>query len=150
MNRLIATPRGAEVAALAADDGGDEVVGVVEVAEHRAGRQAGPFCDLVDGGGGAALADQVEGGLHDRVAVPLATEAAPVDRRLLDRLPAVVVRLVLVRLPDAHLGLQRIAGLTRGQWFSAAMVAVGVVFLFIIHRRKQPPLGGWARPATKS
>jgi phosphatidylglycerol:prolipoprotein diacylglycerol transferase len=50
----------------------------------------------------------------------------------------------LVRLPDAHLGVERIAGLTRGQWYSGAMVAVGVVFLFIIRGRNRPKIGGWA------
>lgn len=53
-----------------------------------------------------------------------------------------------VRLPDAHLEVQRILGLTRGQWFSAAMIAVGVGFLLWIRRANRAPIGGWARRPT--
>ena len=51
-----------------------------------------------------------------------------------------------VRLPDAHLQHARILGLTRGQWFSAAMILVGLGFLVWIRRRAAERLGGWARP----
>lgn len=36
----------------------------------------------------------------------------------------------VVRLPDAHLAVPRIAGLSRGQWLSAAMAAVGAWLLW--------------------
>ncbi|MBL8746244.1 MAG: prolipoprotein diacylglyceryl transferase [Phycisphaerae bacterium] len=50
-----------------------------------------------------------------------------------------------IRLPDAHLAVQRYAGLSRGQWLSALMVVAGVaILLWISGRSKQPPLGGWA------
>ncbi|MEO1582953.1 MAG: prolipoprotein diacylglyceryl transferase [Planctomycetota bacterium] len=51
----------------------------------------------------------------------------------------------LVRLPDAHLGVPRPLGLSRGQWLSVAMVVIGGGLL--VWRRLVPaePLGGWAR-----
>ncbi|MFG0276122.1 MAG: prolipoprotein diacylglyceryl transferase [Phycisphaerales bacterium] len=49
-----------------------------------------------------------------------------------------------VRLPDDHLQVQRIAGLSRGQWLSVAMIAGGAVVLAIVCRRGAPPMGGWA------
>lgn len=52
------------------------------------------------------------------------------------------------RLPDAGLVHQRILGLSRGQWLSVAMIAVGLAFLAWIRARNTPRLGGWARPAT--
>lgn len=48
-----------------------------------------------------------------------------------------------VRLPDAQLAVQRPLGLSRGQWLSSVMVAVGVFFLFWITRRGGTRLGGW-------
>jgi prolipoprotein diacylglyceryltransferase len=48
-----------------------------------------------------------------------------------------------VRLPDAHLGVARILGLTRGQWFSAAMIGVGIGFMLWIGRKKMERVGGW-------
>jgi phosphatidylglycerol:prolipoprotein diacylglycerol transferase len=51
----------------------------------------------------------------------------------------------LIRLPDAHLGVKRFIGLSRGQWLSALMVVVGTgLILWIARRSKQPPMGGWA------
>ncbi len=47
------------------------------------------------------------------------------------------------RLPDAQLANQRIMGFSRGQWLSAAMVAVGFIALPIIIRRGGKKLGGW-------
>ncbi|CAG0988563.1 Phosphatidylglycerol--prolipoprotein diacylglyceryl transferase [Phycisphaerales bacterium] len=49
----------------------------------------------------------------------------------------------LIRLPDAHLHVQRYLGLSRGQWLSVAMVAVGVVALGVVSRRKVERMGGW-------
>lgn len=50
------------------------------------------------------------------------------------------------RLPDAHLHLQRIAGLSRGQWLSVGMVAIGaVVLIWISLKSKAQPLGGWSK-----
>lgn len=49
-----------------------------------------------------------------------------------------------IRLPDAHLTVPRIAGLSRGQWLSVAMVAVGVILLgWIARRSTKPVVGGW-------
>jgi phosphatidylglycerol:prolipoprotein diacylglycerol transferase len=47
------------------------------------------------------------------------------------------------RLPDDQFAVQRIAGLSRGQWLSAAMVAAGVIVLPLVSRRKVERLGGW-------
>ncbi|MEL7482990.1 MAG: prolipoprotein diacylglyceryl transferase family protein, partial [Planctomycetota bacterium] len=55
----------------------------------------------------------------------------------------------LVRLPDGNLAVQRIMGLSRGQWLSAGMVAIGVVVLVWRLRSKAEKLGGWARPASR-
>lgn len=49
------------------------------------------------------------------------------------------------RLPDAHLAVQRPLGLSRGQWFSLAMVAAGFVASALIRRRGGERMGGWAR-----
>lgn len=43
------------------------------------------------------------------------------------------------RLPDGHLQVARIAGLTRGQWLSAAMIVAGFAFLVPILRRARAP-----------
>jgi phosphatidylglycerol:prolipoprotein diacylglycerol transferase len=50
----------------------------------------------------------------------------------------------LVRLPDA--GLDRVAGLSRGQWLSVLMAAVGLAALALITRGRSAPMPGWARP----
>ena len=42
------------------------------------------------------------------------------------------------RLPDAHLKVQRIAGLSRGQWLSVLMIAAGLVLAFFAAKRKTP------------
>lgn len=49
------------------------------------------------------------------------------------------------RLPDAQLAVQRVMGLSRGQWLSVAMVVVGLVALGIVQRRPVERIGGWAR-----
>jgi phosphatidylglycerol:prolipoprotein diacylglycerol transferase len=50
----------------------------------------------------------------------------------------------LYRLPDADLAVQRIAGLSRGQWLSVVMIAFGLLCLWI--SSKQPGrMGGWGR-----
>ncbi len=49
-----------------------------------------------------------------------------------------------VRLPDAHLAVQRPLGLSRGQWLSAAMVAAGIVLIVWRARSHAEPMGGWA------
>jgi phosphatidylglycerol:prolipoprotein diacylglycerol transferase len=53
------------------------------------------------------------------------------------------------RLPDAHLHIQRILGLSRGQWLSVGMIVVGAVALAWIRRKGGEKMGGWAtrRPA---
>jgi phosphatidylglycerol:prolipoprotein diacylglycerol transferase len=50
-----------------------------------------------------------------------------------------------VRLPDDHLQVQRIVGLTRGQWLSVAMIVAGAIVLALVRRRGGSPMGGWAR-----
>lgn len=47
------------------------------------------------------------------------------------------------RLPDAQLASPRIMGLSRGQWLSVGMVAVGCIALPIILKRGGKKLGGW-------
>lgn len=54
------------------------------------------------------------------------------------------------RLPDAHLAVQRFAGLSRGQWLSAVMIAIGVGLFFWVSRRGQDKLGGWAKPSISA
>ncbi|HRQ71510.1 MAG TPA: prolipoprotein diacylglyceryl transferase [Phycisphaerales bacterium] len=44
-----------------------------------------------------------------------------------------------VRLPDADLAVQRVLGLSRGQWLSAAMVVAGVVVLVSVRFRGRKP-----------
>ncbi|HMN39328.1 MAG TPA: prolipoprotein diacylglyceryl transferase [Phycisphaerales bacterium] len=53
----------------------------------------------------------------------------------------------LIRLPDAQLAVRRILGLSRGQWLSVAMIAVGLWVLVYATRRAAPKMGGWLRPA---
>lgn len=50
------------------------------------------------------------------------------------------------RLPDAQFAVGRPYGLSRGQWLSVAMVAVGLFFLIYLTRRGGRKLGGWAVP----
>lgn len=54
------------------------------------------------------------------------------------------------RLPDDQLAVQRIAGLSRGQWLSALMVAAGVAVLPVVMRRKAAPLGGLLKPTKNA
>jgi prolipoprotein diacylglyceryltransferase len=60
-----------------------------------------------------------------------------------------VLRIVteLWRLPDAQLAVQRIAGLSRGQWLSVAMIGAGLVALVFIRRVGGAAVGGWGRRA---
>jgi len=51
------------------------------------------------------------------------------------------------RLPDAHLEVPRMLGLTRGQWLSAALIIIGVVTLPILKRRGGQTFGGWGKKA---
>ena len=50
-----------------------------------------------------------------------------------------------VRLPDAHLTVARIAGLSRGQWLSVAMILGGAgIAWWVWTRSKAERVGGWA------
>ena len=49
------------------------------------------------------------------------------------------------RLPDGHLAVERIAGLSRGQWYSVVMILAGVLVLLWIRAKPSEPMGGWAR-----
>lgn len=46
------------------------------------------------------------------------------------------------RMPDVQIGFQ-LWGLTRGQWISIAMLAVGILFLIWARTRPAEKLGGW-------
>lgn len=46
------------------------------------------------------------------------------------------------RMPDIQIGYQAL-GLTRGQWLSIAMFAIGLIFLIIFSRSKSEAIGGW-------
>jgi phosphatidylglycerol:prolipoprotein diacylglycerol transferase len=61
-----------------------------------------------------------------------------------------VLRVVteLWRLPDPQFAVGRPGGLSRGQWLSVGMVAVGAVGLVVAVRRGGRKLGGWAHPAA--
>jgi phosphatidylglycerol:prolipoprotein diacylglycerol transferase len=48
-----------------------------------------------------------------------------------------------VRLPDAHLATPRFLHLTRGQWLSVLMIAIGVGVLGVISRLGRDRIGGW-------
>ncbi len=54
----------------------------------------------------------------------------------------------LYRLPDAHLQVQRVLGLSRGQWLSVGMIAAGLITLLVVSRRNVPKLGGWGQKRT--
>ena len=69
---------GATSLQLTADRGAAEVVEVVEVAEDRARRQAGPGRDGIGAGGQLARPDELEHRVDDGVAVALAAQAAAV------------------------------------------------------------------------
>jgi phosphatidylglycerol---prolipoprotein diacylglyceryl transferase len=49
----------------------------------------------------------------------------------------------LYRLPDANLAVQRVLGLSRGQWLSLIMVAFGLLCFRLASRRSER-FGGWA------
>jgi phosphatidylglycerol:prolipoprotein diacylglycerol transferase len=50
------------------------------------------------------------------------------------------------RLPDAQFAEGRPLGLSRGQWFSAAMVASGIAAVVICSRKAAPKMLGWMQP----
>ncbi|MDX2115576.1 MAG: prolipoprotein diacylglyceryl transferase [Planctomycetota bacterium] len=54
-----------------------------------------------------------------------------------------------IRLPDAHLAVQRIAGLSRGQWLSVLMIVVGAAALWRIGRSSARAVGGWMSSAQR-
>lgn len=54
-----------------------------------------------------------------------------------------------VRLPDAQLAVDRVMGLSRGQWYSCVMVLAGVIVLALASRSKAAALGGWLRPRVR-
>jgi phosphatidylglycerol:prolipoprotein diacylglycerol transferase len=47
------------------------------------------------------------------------------------------------RLPDRDIGFEAL-GLTRGQWLSIAMLAMTILFLFFVLRRRTDRIGGWS------
>lgn len=49
----------------------------------------------------------------------------------------------LVRLPDAQLEVRQVLGLSRGQWFSLAMVFGGILALALLRGSRGAPVGGW-------
>lgn len=54
-----------------------------------------------------------------------------------------------IRLPDADLAVQRIAGLSRGQWLSVIMLASAVALAWAAVKFSSEKLGGWGvRPAA--
>ena len=55
-----------------------------------------------------------------------------------------------IRLPDAQLAVQRILGLSRGQWLSIAMIVVGTWLLWYVAHRPAQRLGGWLSTRTKT
>ena len=55
-----------------------------------------------------------------------------------------------VRLPDAHLEVQRLLGLSRGQWMSVAMIVAGAVLLWwVVRRSGAEPVGGWGQKQNR-
>lgn len=48
-----------------------------------------------------------------------------------------------VRLPDAHLEVARIIGLSRGQWLSVLMIAAGMILLALLRKIASPMMPGW-------
>ena len=54
-----------------------------------------------------------------------------------------------IRLPDAHLAVQRFAGLSRGQWLSVVMVIAGAALLWWCARGTGDKLGGWSRSGSR-
>jgi len=60
-----------------------------------------------------------------------------------------VMRIIneLWRMPDAHLGFQAL-GLTRGQWISTIMLALGIVGFVIASKQRTGAMSGW-RVATR-
>lgn len=56
------------------------------------------------------------------------------------------------RLPDAHIAnlAEQPLGISRGQFISLWMLAIGVIFLIWSLKRKSELLGGWAQPARQT
>ena len=52
------------------------------------------------------------------------------------------------RMPDAQIGYQ-LFGLTRGQWLSIVMLAIGLGLWVYTSRRKVPVIGGWGAEARR-
>jgi len=50
------------------------------------------------------------------------------------------------RLPDAHLEMPRLAGLSRGQWLSLGMMLIGLALLIWRRLNQSERVGGWLRP----
>ncbi len=50
------------------------------------------------------------------------------------------------RMPDPQIGFQ-LLGLTRGQWLSVGLLALAIVLLIYVSRRKVEPLGGFTKVA---
>lgn len=61
-----------------------------------------------------------------------------------------VVRIIteFSRLPDAQFKLQRIAGLSRGQWLSVAMLIGGVAVVWLAQRSRAAKISGWKAVAA--
>jgi len=53
------------------------------------------------------------------------------------------------RLPDYNIGYQAL-GLTRGQWLSIGMLALFVVYLILVLRRRTERIGGWKTKPSDS
>ncbi|MEL7474375.1 MAG: prolipoprotein diacylglyceryl transferase [Planctomycetota bacterium] len=53
----------------------------------------------------------------------------------------------LVRLPDDHLRVAQIAGLSRGQWLSVGMIVLGVALIAFGRKLSSERFGGWRQPA---
>lgn len=54
-----------------------------------------------------------------------------------------------IRLPDAHLTVARVMGLSRGQWLSVGMVLFGVLLLLWVMRRNGERMSGWGMPRSE-
>lgn len=78
---------------------------------------------------------------------------------IMPRKPGVIVGLFLMcygvlrvltelyRLPDAGFAVQRIVGLSRGQWLSVAMIGFGLLCVYLASRRVEV-FGGWYKRAA--
>jgi phosphatidylglycerol---prolipoprotein diacylglyceryl transferase len=136
-------------------------------------RQIGPLLDAIERAidhiqhGGASLATQIEpyiaarhpSQLYQALAEGIVMGAILWLLARSPRLPGVIGASFLItygvlrvitefwRLPDAQLAVQRIAGLSRGQLLSVAMVLAGVVAIIIVKQWGGTRVGGWAKRA---